>query len=129
MNIDYFKSLAINGGALMALDYPFLMFITTYFYNDLVPRLTGVPFNVEMNIRNIASIAIAYLAMTLGLKELAVDDRSAALLGLVIYGVYSFTNMVVFQSWDWRLAVIETLWGGLLYFMARRLVIYLQGMF
>jgi len=38
----------------------------------------------------------------------------AFILGLVIYGVYDMTNLALFKKWNWRLACMDTLWGGVL---------------
>jgi len=39
----------------------------------------------------------------------------AFLLGIVIYGVFDSTNYAIFKKWEPRVAVIDTLWGGLLF--------------
>ena len=31
-----------------------------------------------------------------------------------IYGVFNFTNLAIFKKWSWTLALIDTLWGGIL---------------
>tara|TARA_R100001163_G_C5068510_1_gene209030 strand:+ start:1707 stop:2093 length:387 start_codon:yes stop_codon:yes gene_type:complete len=121
---NYLVDLLIKGAILVGLDLPFLQFITTYFYNDLIPTLTGKQLSVPMIPRNILSIGAAYLAMGLALKELVKDNRSAFVVGIVIYATYSFTNMVIFQDWNPTLAIIETIWGGILYLMAFNVLKY-----
>ena len=39
----------------------------------------------------------------------------AFLLGCLIYGVFEFTNMSIFKKWELQTALIDTLWGGLLF--------------
>ncbi len=34
-----------------------------------------------------------------------------ALYGLVVYGVYEFTNYSIIENWPLRIALIDTLWG------------------
>lgn len=122
---NYLIDLLIHGAILVALDAPFLKYITGV-YQPLITNITGSPPNFDMTLtRNFLSAGLAYLAMGLALKELAVDDRSALITGLVIYATYSFTNMVVFQKWNWSTAITETIWGAILYFLARRVVNYL----
>ena len=36
------------------------------------------------------------------------------LLGLAAYGTYEFTNKAVMKGWTYRLAIADTLWGGVL---------------
>lgn len=38
----------------------------------------------------------------------------AFLLGLVIYGVFDTTNLALFKKWEWKLALMDMLWGGVL---------------
>lgn len=113
--------LLLHAIVLMVLDLPFLTYILGS-YRPMINAITGQPLNVEYNLRTILSVALAYTAMSLGLRELARDDWTAIVAGLAIYGTYSFTNMVLFPEWDPWVAVTETLWGGILYFLARRMV-------
>jgi uncharacterized membrane protein len=39
------------------------------------------------------------------------------LLGSSTYGIYEFTNMSIFKGWDYKMAILDTLWGGLLYYL------------
>lgn len=38
-----------------------------------------------------------------------------ALMGLVIYGVYNFTNKAILLQYGWPLTLIDTLWGMVIY--------------
>jgi len=42
--------------------------------------------------------------------------------GVAIYGVYEFTNYAVFERYDWKFALADTLWGGILFVCARYLL-------
>jgi uncharacterized membrane protein len=37
------------------------------------------------------------------------------LLGLCTYGIYDFTNMAIFKDWNINVALMDTIWGGVLY--------------
>jgi uncharacterized membrane protein len=41
----------------------------------------------------------------------------AFLLGLSIYGVFDGTNLAIFTNYQLDLSIIDTIWGGLLYFL------------
>lgn len=41
----------------------------------------------------------------------------AFILGLCIYGVFETTNLAIFKNWDIRIAFMDTLWGGVLFFL------------
>ncbi|WP_230374091.1 DUF2177 family protein [Pontivivens ytuae] len=38
----------------------------------------------------------------------------AAIIGLLAYGTYEFTNMSVMKGWDWTMVSMDTAWGGVL---------------
>ena len=42
---------------------------------------------------------------------------NAFILGSIIYGVYETTNMALFNDWDEKLLIIDTLWGGIIFFI------------
>lgn len=39
----------------------------------------------------------------------------AFLLGMCTYGIYDFTNMAIFKNWNINVALMDTIWGGVLY--------------
>jgi uncharacterized membrane protein len=39
----------------------------------------------------------------------------AFLLGFFIYGVYETTNSAIFKNYDYNIALIDTIWGGILF--------------
>jgi len=41
--------------------------------------------------------------------------KEAFLLGIFIYGVFETTNLAIFKKWSPLLAIIDTLWGGILF--------------
>lgn len=41
--------------------------------------------------------------------------NEAFLLGLIIYGVFDTTSYALFRDWDVTLAIIDSLWGGILF--------------
>jgi uncharacterized membrane protein len=40
--------------------------------------------------------------------------RDAAILGIVIYGVYETTSYATFKAWTPKMLVMDTVWGGIL---------------
>lgn len=37
------------------------------------------------------------------------------ILGLVIYGIFDFTNLAILQNYNLRVGIVDTFWGGLLF--------------
>jgi uncharacterized membrane protein len=57
-------------------------------------------------------IALAYLLV------IQTSAWGAALSGAATYAVYDFTNMSLFKDYKLQFAVMDTLWGGLLFAIA-----------
>lgn len=64
------------------------------------------------------SAAIVYLLLAAGLSYFIVEPKKniweAAVFGLVVYGVFDFTNMAMFKHYDMMFALTDTLWGAVL---------------
>jgi uncharacterized membrane protein len=46
--------------------------------------------------------------------------------GVILYGVYECTNYATLAEWPFKLVIIDTIWGGLLYAVASAAVFYLR---
>jgi len=66
---------------------------------------------------------VVYVLMILGWK-LLIDRkgekqtaivRNSIILGIVIYGVFDFTNLAIFDNYSLKLGLIDMLWGGILF--------------
>lgn len=68
---------------------------------------------------------ITYLTMALVIGIFAVPPALqvtllksfayGAALGLLVYGIYNFTNLAVLAGWNWKIAIVDTLWGGVIF--------------
>lgn len=64
---------------------------------------------------------VVYLLLGLGIALFAVPRDgettsvavTGALLGLIVYGVYDFTNYATLRNWPLALALVDTAWGAL----------------
>lgn len=71
---------------------------------------------------NYYSTFVVYLCLTFGLYIFVSqasnqpNNRYLAsfLLGIIIYGVYEYTNKAIFKDWKWSIVFVDTIWGGLL---------------
>lgn len=50
-------------------------------------------------------------------KEKTLIDyaKETGSLGLLVYGVYNFTNLALFEKYSLKIAMLDTLWGGILF--------------
>lgn len=76
---------------------------------------------------NMVPAAIFYFMYPLGILFVALTPPAqgwaealwrSALLGLVAYGVYDFTNMATLKSWPVKLALVDASWGTFITAMA-----------
>ena len=94
-------------------------------YSVLVKNIQGS--NMKTNI---IYGFFAYFLMVIGLNNFVLPKldtqninfksclSSGFLFGIIVYGVYDFTCAAVLKDWDIKLALIDILWGGIVYFMA-----------
>ena len=71
---------------------------------------------------NLYYAAVVYLLMITSIHYFIIKDSrtpfSAFILGIIIYGVFDFTNLSIFDDYPLGLAIHDTIWGGTLFFLA-----------
>ena len=69
---------------------------------------------------------ICYILMMYGLDYFVINRSNKPIdgffLGIMVYGVYETVSLALLNKWDYKLAIIDTLWGGILFY----LVVYLN---
>ena len=92
-------------------------------YGPMIKKIQG-----EDMKPNYLYAALSYILLGIGLiyfvlpnitEENLLNDslRYGFLFGIIVYGVYDFTAAAVIKDWDIKLAIIDILWGGVLYFL------------
>lgn len=76
---------------------------------ELVQRIQGSPIRIRY-----MSALIVYLAMSYLIYQ-AKDFWHAVALGTATYAVYDFTTHALLTNYDWRFALADTVWGGILF--------------
>jgi uncharacterized membrane protein len=111
----------------VVLDGFYLNFVKDYF-NSQVKKIQGTPIKI-----NLIYTAITYVFLIFGLNYFIIQKhrpvKDAALLGLVIYGVYEFTNISLFSNWSLLTVIMDTTWGTILYSLTTFLVYKIIGIF
>lgn len=76
---------------------------------------------VSSGYRLATALVFAYGLMVIGLFTFVLQNDvsalKAALFGCILYGVFSFTNMVIFSKWPILLVIADTVWGSFLYWI------------
>jgi uncharacterized membrane protein len=74
----------------------------------------------QLEFRYIAAIPV-YIAMAYLLLQ-TTSYIQAALYGLCIYTVYDMTNYAIFSGYDLKIAIMDMIWGALLFVSTRYLL-------
>ena len=116
MHIDYLVTAII----FVILDGVYLNLIQKYF-NKQIKSIQGTDIKI-----NYTSTAITYIFLIFGLNYFIIQKhksiKEAALLGLVIYAVYEFTNLSLFTNWSVLTVLIDTTWGAVLFALTTAIV-------
>ena len=98
---------------LVLLDSIYLNIIKTY-YNNLIKSVQGE--NIQISY---LPVAITYIFLIYALNYFIIrrnrSFQDAAILGVIIYGVYNFTNLSLLKNWSIIISIIDTMWGGVLF--------------
>ncbi len=71
--------------------------------------IQAAPLRLKMAPALVVYLAMGYLA------TLPKNPLDAFLLGLAVYAVYDGTNLATLAKYDWRFAIADSLWGGILF--------------
>lgn len=106
------KKIFISGIILFILDAIFIGINKKAFEN----QIAGIQ-RTAMSIKPVGAL-FCYAFLILGLYYFIIRQKKsimdAFLFGLVIYGVYETTSYTIFKKWSPVLAIIDTIWGGVL---------------
>ena len=117
------KHRIISTTTLLVLDFLWIAIFMGSKYNTMIKNVQGSAMTP-----NLFFAFIAYTLMVIGLNTFVLPGidvnnvtiseclSSGFIFGLVLYGVYDFTTGALLKKWDMQLAIIDVLWGGLVYF-------------
>ena len=110
--------------ALLSLDAVYLSAIHTMF-GQMIQGIQGSAMTL-----NIWGAVLCYAALTFGLYYFIIREKRSAfdagLLGLVIYAVYETTSMATLKKWDPKIALIDSVWGFVLFYLTATAVYFLE---
>ena len=106
----------IKAAAILVLVDLFWLLTGGIFARNMAERIQGAP----IHFRYVAA-AVVYLCLAHLLLE-TTSLKQAFLTGVCVYAVYDFTNLAIFEDYDWKFAIADSLWGGILFVGARHLL-------
>lgn len=91
--------------------------IYLYLTKNLFKKMVLEIQNSDLQIR-LESGLMVYLLITIGLYYFIIKEKrspyDAALLGLIMYGVFDFTNYTMFKKYNIYIGLMDTIWGSIL---------------
>jgi uncharacterized membrane protein len=86
------------------------------FGRAMVERIQGQAISVRFVSAGLVYVFLSYLLLE------TTSYKQAFFHGLCTYGMYEATNYAIFEKYDWKFAIADTLWGGILFVVARYLL-------
>ena len=105
---------------MLILDFVWIYLIAGNAFSSVVENIQGS----IMRIRP-AGAVVSYAAMILLFNQFITKESSgwdAFLLGFLSYLIFDGTNYALFSNYDLKTAVVDTAWGGVLFFLTKLLV-------
>lgn len=114
------KTLLLISLIMLLLDAMYLT-ATRSIFGAVVAKIQRVAMQLRLE-----GAVIVYALLVFGLYKFIILERrpvkDAAILGLVIYGVFDFTNYAIFKNYDMATALMDTAWGSTLMALTTYLV-------
>ena len=100
---------------ILIVDLPWLI-LNSKSARTMIENIQGSQMNVKILPSVVVYIALAYLA------TIPKDILSAFLLGLCTYAVYDFTNLATLNKYSLQFAIMDSLWGGVLFMILFKII-------
>lgn len=110
------KDIVVIAVTMLVVD---IIWISTFMGKMFVPMVEGIQ-KSPMVMKPLGGI-IAYAAMIMLFYTFRKDLTltKAFILGAGVFATYDFTSYALFSGWDLKTAVIDTLWGGVLFVITK----------
>lgn len=114
------KELILTSIVLIVIDL-FVLNILSNFFNKQIISIQGSP--IRMNY--IAGI-LCYVFLVFLLYNFIISKNGklgdAFLLGFLTYGIYELTTKALLIKWKWNTVIVDTIWGGSLFYLTTYIV-------
>ena len=104
---------------IIVVDLPWLM-LGSKTSKSMILSIQGSELSLRWLPALVVYFALAYLA------HLPKDNTEAFLLGLCIYAVYDFTNYATLKNYSLKFAIMDSLWGGVLFLIVFNILKYFK---
>lgn len=106
------KTILYTTITLLSIDSIYLYLISPFF-GKMIQNIQNSPMKVKWY-----SVCIVYILLITGLIHFIIlpnkSIMESALFGLIVYGIFDFTNHALFKNYTLDLAIKDMLWGAIL---------------
>lgn len=101
---------------LIIIDSVYLSLIGGPLFKNMIKNIQNDELNLKFKAATFTYILLVYLLYKFIISE---NKRplNAFILGFCIYGVFDFTNLTIFNNYNLIIALIDMLWGGILFYL------------
>lgn len=104
--------LGIASLLIVLVDLPWLM-VSAPYVGAMIQRIQGSPLTLLYLPAVIVYLALGYLVLQ------TKTPLEAFYMGAATYAVYDFTNLATLKNYDLSFALVDSLWGGILFALVR----------
>lgn len=104
--------LGIASLLIVLVDLPWLM-VSAPYVGGMIQRIQGSPLKLQYLPAVIVYLALGYLVLQ------TKTPLEAFYMGAATYAVYDFTNLATLKNYDLSFALVDSLWGGILFALVR----------
>lgn len=121
-------SLIISSILLVIIDSFYLSMIGKPIFEKTVAAIQGSKLAV-----NIPPAIFTYILMAIILNYFIISANKPAfdafILGFCAYGIFDFTNLAIFKNYTLKTAIMDTLWGAILFYITTLITYKVKKMF
>ena len=118
----------VSSVLLVLVDAVYLYFIGKPVFEKVVFAIQKTPLVAKM-----PPAVFTYVLMAVILNYFIISVNKspfdAFILGFCTYGIFDFTILAIFKNYNFKTAIIDTLWGAILFFIVTFLTYKLKKMF
>ena len=108
-----YTKIIVSGILMLLVDAIYLKTISPHF-NKMFIKIQGSGISM-----NWLGFTLSYISLIAGLYYFILRQNKspyeAFILGVFVYSVYDMVNFATFKKWDFKLALIDSIWGGILF--------------
>ena len=127
----FYKIISIVTFLVLTIDFIWIKLVMLEQYNELISDIQ----NTSLSVRFIPTI-LSYVTIILPIVLFVIPKLTpqrrvldsliyGGIMGGLMYGMFSFTNYALIKKWSISVALLDTIWGTILYSLVSLLTSYL----